>query len=154
MTSWDVFVDLSWIGILLLAGQFMRAKIPIFQKFFIPASLLAGILAFVLGPNGLGWIPFSKWLGTYAAVLVAVIFAAAPIDEDDGEPKKADKNSERSRMMWGMTVNTMGIAVLQYGIGILLTMYVLRIFYPELHEGFGLMMATAFFGGPGTAAAR
>lgn len=153
MTLWDVFVDLSWIGILLLAGQFMRAKIPIFQKFFIPASLLAGILAFVLGPNGLGWIPFSKWLGTYAAVLVAVIFAAAPIDEDDGEPKKADKNSERSRMMWGMTVNTMGIAVLQYGVGILLTMYVLRIFYPELHEGFGLMMATAFFGGPGTAAA-
>ena len=153
MKLWDVFVDVSWIGILLLVGQLMRAKIPIFQKFFIPASLLAGILAFIFGPNGLGWIPFSSWLSSYSAVLVAVIFGCAPIDEDDGEPKQTEKNSERSKMMWGMTVNTMGIAVLQYGVGILLTMYLLRAIYPTLHEGFGLMMATAFFGGPGTAAA-
>lgn len=152
MTLWDVFVDLSWIGILIIIGQLMRAKIPIFQKCFIPASLLAGILAFAFGPNGLGWIPFSKWLSVYAAVLVAVIFAASPIDEDD-EADKAEKNSERSKMMWGMTVNTMGIAVFQYGIGILLTMYILRALYPSLHEGFGLMLATCFFGGPGTAAA-
>ena len=153
MTLWDVFVDVSWIGILLVVGQLMRAKIPVFQKLFIPASLLAGILAFAFGPNGLGWIPFSKQLPVYAAVLVAVIFAASPIDEDDEQDGKAEKNGERSKMMWGMTINTMGIAVLQYGVGILLTMYVLRIFYPGLHEGFGLMLATCFFGGPGTASA-
>ena len=151
MTLWDVFVDVSWIGILIVLGQLMRAKIPLFQKLFIPASLLAGILAFVFGPNVLGWIPISSQLSTYAAVLVAVIFGAAPIDEE--EKAAAEKDVTRTRMMWGMTVNTMGIAVLQYGVGILLTMYVLRLFYPDLHEGFGLMLATAFFGGPGTASA-
>lgn len=152
MKLWDVFVDVSWIGILILIGTVMRAKIRILQTFFIPASLLAGILAFVFGPNGLGWIPFSEWLPSYATVLVAVIFGAAPID-DDGEAEKVDKNSERGKMMWGMTINTMGIAVLQYGVGILITMYGLRLFYPQLHEGFGLMLATCFFGGPGTASA-
>lgn len=151
MTLWDVFVDVSWIGILIVLGQLLRAKVPLFQKLFIPASLLAGILAFAFGPNGLGWIPFSDWLSVYAAVLVAVIFGAAPIDEE--EKNAAEKDAVRKRMMWGMTVNTMGIAVLQYGVGVLLTMYVLRLFDPNLHEGFGLMMATAFFGGPGTASA-
>ena len=151
MSLWDVFVDVSWMGILIVIGQLLRAKVPIFQKCFIPASLLAGILAFIFGPGVLGWIPFSGWLSTYSAVLVAVIFGAAPIDEE--KKQKASKDPTRSKMMWGMTVNTMGIAVLQYGVGILLTMYVLRLFYPTLHEGFGLMMATAFFGGPGTASA-
>lgn len=153
MNLWNVFVDLSWIGILIVIGQIMRAKVSFFQKFFIPASLLAGILAFAFGPNGLAWIPFSSWLPAYAGVLVAIIFAASPIDEDDDDIVKNEKHSERSKMMWGMTVNTMGIAVLQYGVGILLTMYILRYFYPALHEGFGLMLATCFFGGPGTASA-
>lgn len=152
MTLWTVFVDVSWIGILLLVGQLMRAKIPILQKLFIPASLLAGILAFVFGPGVLGWIPFSSSLATYAAVLVAVIFGASPIDEED-EVDKGKKSDERSKMMWGMTINATGIAILQYGVGILLTMYVLRLIQPDLHEGFGLMLATAFWGGPGTAAA-
>lgn len=151
MTLWDVFIDVSWIGILIVLGQLLRAKVSLFQKLFIPASLLAGILAFIFGPNVLGWIPFSSQLSTYAAVLVAVIFGAAPIDEED--EVTTEKDATRTKMMWGMTVNTMGIAVLQYGVGILLTMYVLRLFYPGLHEGFGLMMATAFFGGPGTASA-
>lgn len=151
MTLWDVFIDVSWIGILIVLGQLLRAKVSLFQKLFIPASLLAGILAFIFGPNVLGWIPFSSQLSTYAAVLVAVIFGAAPIDEED--EVTTEKDATRTKMMWGMTVNTMGIAVLQYGVGILLTMYVLRLFYPSLHEGFGLMMATAFFGGPGTASA-
>ena len=151
MTLWDVFIDVSWIGILIVLGQLLRGKVSLFQKLFIPASLLAGILAFIFGPNVLGWIPFSSQLSTYAAVLVAVIFGAAPIDEED--EVTTEKDATRTKMMWGMTVNTMGIAVLQYGVGILLTMYVLRLFYPGLHEGFGLMMATAFFGGPGTASA-
>ena len=48
---WEVFVDVSWMGILIVIGQLMRAKIKIFQTFFIPAGLLAGILAFVFGPG-------------------------------------------------------------------------------------------------------
>jgi ESS family glutamate:Na+ symporter len=152
MTLWNVFIDVSWIGILLLTGQLMRAKISIFQTFFIPASLLAGILAFIFGPNLLGWIPFSKWLPVYATVLVAVIFGASPIDEED-EVDKGKKSDERAKMMMGMTINAMGIAVLQYGVGIMMTLYLLRLVQPDLHEGFGLMMATSFWGGPGTAAA-
>lgn len=153
MTLWDVLVDVSWMGILIVIGQLLRAKVTLFQKFFIPAGLLAGILAFIFGPGILGWIPFSKSLATYAAVLVAVVFGATPIDEDDSDVDKKAQNEMRYKMMWGMTVNAMGIAIFQYAVGIFLTLYVLRLFMPTLHEGFGLMMATAFWGGPGTASA-
>lgn len=44
------------------------------------------------------------------------------------------------------------IAVLQYGVGMLLGIYVLNRFF-NLNPGFGLMMATGFYGSHGTAAA-
>ena len=153
MTLWDVFVDVSWMGILIVIGQLMRAKIPLFQTFFIPAGLLAGILAFIFGPGILGWIPFSDSLSSYATVLVAVVFGATPIDEDDSDVEKKAKDNTRFKEMWGMTVNGMGIAIAQYAVGIFFTIYVLRLIEPALHEGFGLMLATCFWGGPGTAAA-
>lgn len=153
MDLWDVFVDVSWMGILIVIGQLLRAKIPLFQTFFIPAGLLAGILAFIFGPGILGWIPFSDSLSSYATVLVAVVFGATPIDEDDSDVEKKAKDNTRFKEMWGMTVNGMGIAIAQYAVGIFFTIYVLRLIEPALHEGFGLMLATCFWGGPGTAAA-
>ena len=32
---------LSVLGVLLLAGIFLRAKVPLFRKYFIPAALIA-----------------------------------------------------------------------------------------------------------------
>ena len=141
------------MGILIVIGQLLRAKVKLFQMFFIPASLLAGIMAFVFGPGILNWIPFSSNLSMYSTVLVAVVFGATPIDEDDSDVEKKAKDNTRFKEMWGMTVNGMGIAIFQYAWGIFLTIYVLRIFYPDLHEGFGLMLASAFWGGPGTCSA-
>lgn len=51
-----------------------------------------------------------------------------------------------------MFFNITGIAVLQYAVGMFLTVYVLNHFY-SLNPGFGLMMATGYYGGHGTAAA-
>ena len=40
----------------------------------LPASVLAGFLGLLLGPRVLGVLPFSDQLGTYASVLIAVVF--------------------------------------------------------------------------------
>ncbi len=37
-----------WIGALILVGVVLRAKVPLFQKFLMPASLIGGILGFIL----------------------------------------------------------------------------------------------------------
>jgi len=146
MTLWTVLIDVSLMGGLLLIGQFLRAKLKIFQKLLIPPALLAGFLALLLGPNGFGILPFSDSLGTYASVLIVLIFAAMPIGD------KPSKEALSGPAIGGMFFNITGIAVLQYGVGMFLTVYVLKFFY-NLNPGFGLMMATGFYGGHGTAAA-
>lgn len=146
MTLWTVFTDVSFMAGLLLLGQIMRAKIKIFQKLLIPPSLLAGFMALAFGPNGLKIIPFSSSLGTYASVLIVLIFAAMPIGD------RPTKDQLSGPAIGGMFFNITGIAVLQYGVGMFLTVYVLNFFY-KLNPGFGLMMATGFYGGHGTAAA-
>lgn len=146
MTLWTVFTDVCLMGALLLAGQLLRAKVQLFQKFLIPPALIAGFLALALGPNGAGIIPFSSSLGTYSSILIVVVFAAMTIGD------KPAKEALSGPAIGGMFVNITGIAVLQYAVGMFLTVYVLNHFFP-LHPGFGLMMATGFYGGHGTAAA-
>ncbi len=146
MTLWTVLIDVGLMSGLLLIGQLMRAKVKIFQKLLIPPALIAGFLALLLGPNGLGYLPFSESLGTYASVLIVLIFAAMPIGDKPG------KEALSGPAIGGMFFNITGIAVLQYAVGMFLTIYVLNKFY-NLNPGFGLMMATGYYGGHGTAAA-
>jgi ESS family glutamate:Na+ symporter len=77
-TPWTLFVDLGIVAALLLVGKFIRVKVKAVQKMFIPPSLIAGFLGLLLGPEGLGWLPFSGQLGTYAGILIALVFACLP----------------------------------------------------------------------------
>ena len=148
---WQVMVDAAVMGTLLLIGEFLRAKVKWFQKALIPPAVLAGVLALLLGPKS-PWeacriLPLSSSFGTYASVLIVLVFAATPIGD---RPKKGAMAGSK---IMGMFFNISGIAVLQYGIGMLVTITVLTKLYPSLNENFGLMMATGFYGGHGTAAA-
>ena len=142
--AWTLFVDFSLMAGLLLLGQFLRAKVKLFQKLLLPASLIAGFIGLVLGPNGYKILPFSSSLGTYASILIVLIFAAMPIGDVI--------NKEKLENVGGMFTNITGIAVLQYGLGMIIALYILDLFW-DLPSGFGLILATGFYGGHGTAAA-
>ena len=114
---WDVFNDLCIMSVLLLIGQILRAKIKFFQKLLIPSALIAGFIALILGPKGYNILKLSSSFGTYAAVLIVVIFASTPIGD------KPDKEATSSSTIGGMFFNITGIAVLQYAVGMLVTMY-------------------------------
>lgn len=153
MTSaiWQVMIDAAIMGTLLLIGEFLRAKVPIIQKVLIPPAVIAGALALLLGPKS-PWevcriLPLSDSFGTYASVLIVLVFAATPIGD---KPQKGGMGGSK---VMGMFFNVSGIAVLQYGVGMLATITILTKLYPALDENFGLMMATGFYGGHGTAAA-
>lgn len=59
MSVYDLLIDVAIASILILAGQLLRAKIPVFQKFFVPASMIAGFIGLAMGEQGLGILPFS-----------------------------------------------------------------------------------------------
>lgn len=53
----------------------LRSKVTFFQKFFIPASMLAGFLGLLLGSQFLNVIHFSDAMSSYAGLLVILVFA-------------------------------------------------------------------------------
>ena len=87
-TPWTLFTDLGFISILLLVGKFIRVKVKLIQQLFIPPSLIAGLLGLAFGPNGLGWIPLANDLGTYAAILIALVFGALPLSSPNVSMKE------------------------------------------------------------------
>lgn len=146
-TPWSLFVDLGLIFGLLLVGKIIRVKVKLIQKLFIPPSLIAGLLGLAMGPSGLDWLPFSNNLGTYAAVLIALVFGALPLSS----PKVSMKEvSDRVGPMWVFAQLGM---LLQWAIAGLFGLFVLKLIWPDINDSFGIMLSTGFYGGHGTAAA-
>ena len=143
---WQVFLDAGIILLLLLLGKLCRAKIKLVQSLFIPPSLLAGILALSLGPNGLYWLPLSNNLGTYSAILIAVVFAALPLASPSFKIKEV---AGKVGPMWAYS--QFGMFFQWAAIGIIGILFLTPVFGVE--SPFGIMCPVGFYGGHGTAAA-
>lgn len=146
MSLWDVLIDAGLMGLLLLVGQFLRAKVKLFQNLLMPASLIGGFIGLILGPGVLNILPFSDQLSGYAGILIAVVFACTPIGDES-------MSKEDIKGVGGFFYQNTGILILQYAAGMTLALGVLNKIWPNLNDGFGLLMATGFYGGHGTAAA-
>lgn len=71
----SILVDLIVISLFLIVGVILRAKIPVFQKFIIPASVIGDIIGLILGKNVIGLIPISDFYTQVAIVFIDVVFA-------------------------------------------------------------------------------
>lgn len=142
---WTLFVDVGIVSILLLIGKFLRVKVKLIQQLFIPPSILAGFLGLLLGSNGLGWIPLSNQTGTYAGILIALIFSTLPFSSQ--KMKKEDRASIGS--MWAYSQAGM---CLQWAFGGLLGLLLLSPIW-GVESAFGITMPAGFIGGHGSAAA-
>ena len=72
-------MDFAIASLFIMIGQLIRAKVKLVQKFFVPASMIAGFLALALGSQGLNVLPFSEGISSYAGSLIIVIFAGVGI---------------------------------------------------------------------------
>ena len=146
-TPWVLFSDMGIICALLLVGKLLRVKIRLIQQLFIPPSLLAGLLGLTFGPNGLGWLPLSGNVSTYAAILIAVVFGALPLSSPSFKVKEV---AHRVGPMWAFSQLGM---LFQWAVMGLFGLLVLNLIWPQLNPAFGVMLPTGFYGGHGTAAA-
>lgn len=67
----------SLLGILLLFATFIRVRFQFLKKYYISASLIAGLIGLILGPEVLGVIPkdvISSW-GALSGRLIIVVLA-------------------------------------------------------------------------------
>lgn len=145
-TPWTLLTDIGIISAFLLLGKWARARLTWLQRLFIPPSLLAGFAGLVFGPGVLGWLPLSDKLGSYAGILIALVFSCLPLTS---ERKSTASGEGKIGRMWAYSQAGM---LLQWGLGGLLGCFVLSRFWP-VDPACGLSMPAGFCGGHGTAAA-
>jgi len=134
------------LGILLLIGVIIRIKIKAFKKFVIPASLIAGIIGLILGPDVIGLIPvemMDTWSG-YSGILISIVFAPMLIGIEVNI-KRFKETQAVSQLIYGWT-----ISFLQWGIPLIL-MGILFTPVFGVNPLFGTLTEIGWSGGHGTA---
>ena len=76
MTVKSLFNDMLIIALFMLAGYFVRQLIKPLQRLFLPASLIGGLVALILGQQCLGLIEIPESFSSFSNVLIAPIMAA------------------------------------------------------------------------------
>ncbi|MFC5735534.1 sodium/glutamate symporter [Cytobacillus gottheilii] len=149
------------LAILLVLAMWVRLKIRILQKLFLPASLIGGFLALLLGPEVLGQLVSSLGFSRLESglfteeivevwadlpgLLINVVFACLFIGLSLPKPKKIWKIGGPQTAL-GYT-----ISLALYVVGILLTITVMTPLF-GLNPAAGALLEISFVGGHGTAA--
>lgn len=144
----QMLTDLSVLSALLLVGIFLRKKVKFLQSLYIPASLLAGFVGLLIGPQVLGrfspvFLPVSDtisgWFGQLVNIVLGLSFlGTASSGESFGK-------TALSAVTQGGLVHQTQVVV---GLGIAMLLMPL---YPNLPFCFGLTPVYGFHGGHGTA---
>ncbi|MDO5634752.1 MAG: sodium:glutamate symporter [Micrococcus sp.] len=162
MTAAGVGLALLLLGVLALIGAWLRASWSLTQKLFLPVSLIAGLLALILGPEVLGRIAGAfgneglaagglfgeDIMGVWSSLpglLISVVFATLFLGSRIPSPKSA------VRLLGPQLSLGVTFASGQYVIGILLVVLLLGPLFGVGPE-FGALLEIGFEGGHGTAA--
>ncbi|MDG2990694.1 sodium:glutamate symporter [Candidatus Synechococcus calcipolaris G9] len=150
------------LALLLLAGRFLKQKVQVFQKLYLPASVVAGVLALLLGPEVLGAIATARGgnVGFLAGglfseniravwsqapgVFINIVFAALFLGETIPPPQDIWRKAA-PQVVFGQT-----LAWGQYVVGILATLLVLGPLFGA-HPISATLIEIGFEGGHGTA---
>jgi ESS family glutamate:Na+ symporter len=149
----DLFLKtFAVIGIFLIVGTVLRAKVPLLQKLYLPACVIGGVTALVLGPRMLGILPIPdsimKTASNIPGRLFGILIASMPMCA-----AKMDRNELRGRtdaITLGLIITLIG--ALQFTLGFAVNL-ACRFFGYEVYEGFGTELFMGFCGGHGSAAA-
>ena len=148
----QLMLDVSRLGLLLLAGKLLRVKVPLFRRLYLPSAVIAGLLGLLLGPQVLGHagveIVSAELQGAWALYpgrLINVVFACLFLGVALPSWKEV-RQEGGPQFCYGWVVG-MG----QYLIGLLLCVLLLTPLF-GVPPFFGCLLEIGFSGGHGTAA--
>lgn len=132
------------IGLIAVAAA-LRKLLPPLQRLGMPDALIAGGLGMLLGPAGLGWLPFSpEHLEILIYHLLALVFIAVSL--------QSPAPGKRSKTALSIAFAIPAIATFQGVIGLACVLGWNGLAGgPELHTGFGMLLPLGFNQGPGPA---
>ncbi len=143
----NFFLSISILTILLVIGKLIRVKIRIFQKLFIPASIIAGFIGIIFGKYILNLTP--EWImqvwSKIPGILINVVFAALFLGMLIPKPRIIWQRGG-AQLSFGMV---MGVG--QYLVALLLAVFILKPLF-KVPYIFSCILEVGFSGGHGTAA--
>jgi ESS family glutamate:Na+ symporter len=141
------FQSIVILFIVWVVARGAKRNVALLQRYFIPSSLIGGVILLLISHQVMGIIPESlaKWIAALPAVLINIVFAAMFIGHKRPTVKQVWEQAGPmiafgNTIAWGM-----------YVIGILLVLLILGPLFgtPPL---FGALLEISFSGGHGTAA--
>lgn len=153
IVTFPAFMAFGAMSMLLLLGVLLRARIKFFQNFMVPASLIAGIIGFIL--VNAGWLKFpyeNGWVTLTSADFVPFAFHAFCISfislcltraEEDNKKQGAFKGGMWLALMWTGSLTIQGLvgAGTIYGYNLLTG--------SDIHLHLGYLITHGFTQGPG-----
>ena len=142
-------------AVLLLIGVILRLRFAVFQRLFIPASVIAGMigLAVIQGAPLLAWPRLDSWtmewsetFRSWPGFLIAVIFSGMLLERKPAPWKESvSRVGRQGLMVWVIVLG-------ETAAGLLATWLLIRPFF-DVPNSIGMLIETGFAGGHGTAAA-
>jgi len=158
----DVLFAFIWIAVLVLAGRFVKQKVPAIQALYLPESIVAGVLALLLGPQVLGAIatavggeetllsgglfaePIRAVWSQSSGVFINIVFAALFLGESIPGVRSIWRKAA-PQVVFGQS-----LAWGQYVVGIVVTLLVLMPLF-DVNPIAAALIEIGFEGGHGTA---
>ena len=143
----DIVTSFAGLSVLLVVGKFLRYKIKLLQRLYIPTSVIAGILGLVLlqtmgNAIPAGWTAgWSQLPGFLINIVFAALFLGVTIPSFSTIWKKSAPQLAYGQIVaWG-----------QYFVGMSLVLLILKPLF-KVPDVFGVIVEVGFEGGHGTAA--
>ena len=143
----SIFFSVCILSVFLILGKVFRVKFKLFQRIFLPASIIGGFLGLASGPFGLNIIPefilnvWQQMPGVLINLVFATLFLGVMIPGI-----KALWVRGGSQLCYGMIIGSG-----QYFVALLTTALILTPVFDVPHA-FGTILEIGFAGGHGTAA--
>lgn len=139
------------VAVLLLVGVAVRLSMRVFQRLYIPASVIAGVIGLIViqSATSIGFPAASEWattLRSWPGWLIAIVFAGMLLERKPSPVRESlSRVGRQGLMVWVIVLG-------QTAIGLLVTWLLIQRFF-NVPNSFGMLIETGFAGGHGTAAA-
>ena len=152
-----VMSTLSWIGVMALVGMILRAKIPFLANILMPASVIGGVIGFilmnvgVLPKLGCDFMMCNQIVGFFFTLSFISIGLTGVPQEEESDGKKGGTAKEVLKGSLGLGL----IWCMLYGLTPLLGYFVMKLVGAPfgMDGAYGLLIPFAFCQGPGQSAA-
>ncbi|HPC38281.1 MAG TPA: sodium/glutamate symporter [Exilispira sp.] len=141
--NWSFIILFASLSVLLGIATFLKRMIPLFNRYLIPVSIIAGFLGLIIGPEGLNIIKFNvKDLENIVYHLMAIGFIALALKD---RPIRKGNDLPKTAFYIVATYLVQGI------IGFGLTLILFYTLFPNLFPPMGLLLPLGYGQGPGQA---